>query len=182
VSLGLCALTVVVVGARGDFARSLQDPVFVLFAMATLAAGLLAAGSAMTLSVPGAEVTARWRILAVLLMGGWALAWVGALVSGGDAGARLAAFPNHWACVAEIVGLSVPSGWVFFVMLGRAAPLRPAWCAALASVASAALAATATQIICPIDDPGHHIVSHVTPVALLTGFGTLAGSRATRRH
>jgi hypothetical protein len=181
-SLGLCALTVIVIGARGDLARSLQGPGFVLFAILTLAAGLIAAGAAMTLSVPGAEVTARWRILAVLLIGGWALGWTAALLSGGDAGARLASFPNHWACVAEIAGLSVPSGWAFFVMLRRAAPLRPAWCAALASVASAALAATATQIICPIDDPGHHVVSHVTPVALLTGLGTFAGSRALRRH
>jgi hypothetical protein len=181
VSLGLGALAVMLIGPRGDLAQSLRDPAFVLFALPSITAGLVAAGAAMTLSVPGAEVTPRWRILAVLLIGGWALAWLGALLSGGDAGARLAAFPNHWACVAEIVGLSVPSGWVFFVMLRRAAPLRQTWCVALATIASAAIAATATQIICPLDDPGHHVVSHVTPVAVLTGFGTFAGSRALRR-
>jgi hypothetical protein len=181
VSLGLCALTVMLIGARGDLARSLQDPAFLFFAIATLAAGLVAAAAAMTLSVPGAEVTPIWRILAVLLVTGWAVAWAAALVSGGDPGSRLAAFPNHWACVAEIVGLSVVSGWVFFAMLRRAAPLRRAWCAALAALASAALAATATQLICPIDDPAHHVVSHVAPVALLTGLGTLAGSRTLRR-
>lgn len=177
VSLGLCALAVVSIGARSDLTRSVQDPGFMFFAIATLAAGLVAAVAAMTLSVPGAEATPAWRILAVLLAIGWAVAWTAALVSGGDPGSRLAAFPNHWACVAEIAGLSVVSGWVFFAMLRRAAPLRPGWCGTLATLASAALAATATQLICHIDDPAHHVVSHVTPVALLTGLGTWAGSR-----
>ena len=179
-SLALCALTVLLVGARADLRNALRDPAFILFAAATLAAGLVAAAAGMTLSVPGAEVTPVRRLLAVVLAAGWALAWMMALLSGGDAGLRLAAFPNHWACVAEITGMSVLSGLVFFVMLRHGAPVRPTWCAALATLASATLAATATQIICPIDDPAHHLTSHVLPVSLLTAAGTLAGTRVLK--
>jgi hypothetical protein len=180
VSLALCALAVLLIGAREDLPSAMRDPAFILFAAATFAAGLVAAAAGMTLSVPGAEVTPVWRLLAVVLAAGWALAWTMALLSGGDAGLRLAAFPNHWPCVAEITGMSVLSGLVFFGMLRRAAPVRRTWCAALATLASATLAATATQIICPIDDPAHHLTGHVLPVSLLTAAGTLAGARALR--
>ena len=177
-SLGVCALTVAMVGARADILPSLQDPGFVTLALATFAAGLVAAAAGMMLGVPGAERTPLWRIVAVLFAAGWALVLLARLVSGGDAWPRLAAFPNHWACVAEIIGLSAVSGWIFFAMLRRAAPLQRTWSAMLATLAPAALAATATQIMCPIDDPAHQIVSHVTPVALLAVIGTLAGRRA----
>lgn len=177
-ALGLCALTVAMVGARADILQSLQDPGFVTLALMTLAAGLVASAAGMMLGVPGAERTPLWRMVAVLLAAGWALVLLIRLVSGGDPWPRLAAFPNHWACVAEIIGLSAVSGWVFFVMLRRAAPLERTWSAMLAALAPAALAATATQIMCPIDDPAHHLVSHVTPVALLAAIGTLAGRRA----
>ena len=76
--------------------------------------------------------------------------------------------------------MSVLSGLVFFGMLRRGAPVRRTWCAALATLASATLAATATQIICPIDEPAHLLTSHVLPVSLLTAAGTLAGTRALR--
>ena len=177
-SIGLCAVTVATVGARRDILLSLQDPGFVALALATFTAGLLASAAGMRLGVPGAERTPLWRALSVLLAGVWVLMLLARLASGGSAWPRLAAFPNHWACVAEIVGLTAVTGWVFFRMLRRAAPLQRTWSAALATLAPAALAATATQIMCPLDDPAHHIVSHVTPVAVLAVLGTLAGRHA----
>jgi hypothetical protein len=177
-SLGLCALTVVTIGARRDILLSLQDPGFVALALATFTAGLLASAAGMMLGVPGAERTPLWRALSVLLAGVWVVVLLARLASGGNAWPRIAAFPNHWACVAEIVGLSAVSGSVFFLMLRSAAPLQRTWSAALATLAPAALAATATQIMCPIDDPAHHLVSHVAPVALLAVIGTLTGRHA----
>lgn len=178
VSLGLCALAVGLIGARADLVASLGDAAFVVPAALLLAAGLTAAAAAMTLSVPGAERTPAWRVLAVLLAATWAVVLVVRLVSGGSWWPRLSAFPNHWACVAEITALSIVSGWVLLGMLRRAAPLELAWSAALASLAAAALGAAATQIICPLDDAAHHLVSHVAPVAIIAAIGTLAGSRA----
>ena len=90
---------------------------------------------------------------------------------------RPLALPFHWACLIEIVGLSVVPAWVLFAMLRRAAPLRRTWSAALATLAAVALSAVATQVICPIDDAAHQIVGHFLPVALLTVVGTVAGPR-----
>ena len=177
---GLCVVMVAAVGARPDIRLALQSPAYVLLAVATLFSGLVASVSAMTLSVPGAERTRLWRAVAVLLAAAWALALVSRLAAGGDAWPRLVALPNHWACVAEIAGLSLASGWALFVMIHRAAPLQRGWSAGLATLASTALAATATQIMCPIDDPAHHLVSHVAPVLVLVVLGTFAGSRVLR--
>jgi hypothetical protein len=177
-SLGLCALTVATIGARRDILWSLQDPGFVALALATFTAGLLASAAGMMLGVPGAERTPLWRLLSVLLAAVWVVVLLARLASGGNAWPRIAAFPNHWACVAEIIGLSAVTGWVFFRMLRRAAPLQRTWSAALATLAPAALAATATQIMCPIDDPAHHLVSHVAPVVIFAVIGTIAGRHA----
>ena len=66
-------------------------------------------------------------------------------------------------------------GWVLLPMLRRAAPLRRAWSAALATLASVAFGAAATQFHLSIDDPAHQLVGHVLPVALL-GLGGDRGS------
>lgn len=176
-AIGLGIVTVAVIGARPDVLEAFQKPAFVALVMATLASGLVAAWSALVLSVPGAGQTALWRALAVVLIVAWAMAFVIQLVAEGNAWPRLAAFPNHWGCVARISGLSILSGAVLFVMLRRAVPLRPRLCAALAALASASLAATATYIMCPIDDPAHQIVSHVVPLAAMVLVGTMIGAK-----
>jgi hypothetical protein len=63
-------------------------------------------------------------------------------------------------------------------MLRRAAPLRLGWVAALATLAAVALAAAATQFICPIDDPAHQLVGHVLPVVVLAIGGAIGGRRS----
>jgi hypothetical protein len=73
--------------------------------------------------------------------------------------------------------LSIVPGWALFAMLCRAAPLRRAWSAALATLAAVALAAVATQVICPVDDPAHQVVGHVLPVAFLSVSGAIVGRR-----
>jgi hypothetical protein len=178
---GLGAIAVASIGARADLRLAIQSAPYVWLAAFTLGTGLVAAVSAMTLSVPGAERTPILRIAAVILALAWLFTLALRLAAGGDGWARLAALPNHWACVAEIVALSIASGWAFLVMLRHAAPLRPRWAAGLATLAAAALGAAAVQLICPIDDPAHQIVSHVTTVLALVVVGTLAGRRALTR-
>jgi hypothetical protein len=87
------------------------------------------------------------------------------------------ALPFHWACLFEIAGLSVVPAWALFAMLRRAAPLQRVWTAALAMLAASALAAVATQLICPVDDPAHLLVGHVLPVAFLSVWGAIVGRR-----
>ena len=177
---GLAIVTIALIGARADVRGQLQSPMYLVLIAATLGSGVLAAASAMTLSVPGAERTPLWRIAAVGLAFGWGLLLCARLATGGAAWARLAALPNHWACVAEIAALSLVSGWTFVVMLRRAAPLQPRWSASLAVLASALVAAAAVQIICPIDDPAHHLVSHVVPVVVIVLLGGALGGGLLR--
>jgi Negative regulator of sigma F len=95
----------------------------------------------------------------------------------GDPGRRVLALPFHLLCLIEIAGLGVVPGWLLFTMLRRAAPLRRVWNAALATLASVALGAAATQFLCPIDDPAHQLVGHLLPVACLSVWGAIAGRR-----
>jgi hypothetical protein len=100
------------------------------------------------------------------------------VASGGSSLSRIAAFPVHVGCVAQIVALSLIPGLALFTMLRRAAPLRLSWSAGLASLAAFAAAAAGTQFLCPINDPAHLLVGHAVPVAALALAGALIGSRA----
>jgi hypothetical protein len=176
-ALPMTALAVIGIGPRADVWTAIDEPAFAGLAVATLATALLAATGAFGLSVPGAERSPLQRSMPLVAGGTWALALVVLLTAGGDPARRVLALPFHWLCLIEIAGLSVVPGWALFAMLRRAAPLRRAWSAALATLASAGLAALATQFMCPIDDPAHHLVGHVLPVALLSIGGAIAGRR-----
>ena len=110
--------------------------------MATLGTALLSAAGAFVLSVPGAERSPLQRVVPLVAGGVWALALVVLLTTGGDPVRRVLALPFHWACLIEIAGLSIVPGWALFAMLRRAAPLRRAWSAALATLAAVALGAS----------------------------------------
>ena len=173
----MTALGVIVIGPRADVLTAIYQPTFVALAVATLGTALLSAAGAFVLSVPGVERSPLQRAVPLVAGGVWALVLVVLLTTGGDPVQRILALPFHWACVIEIVGLSIVPSWVLFVMLRRAAPLRRAWSAAFATLAAVALAAVATQVICPLDDPAHQLVGHLLPVALLSLSGTIVGRR-----
>jgi hypothetical protein len=176
-SLPITALAVIVIGPRADVGTAIGQPAFAGLAVATLATALLAAAGAFALSVPGAERSRLHRFMPLVAGGMWALALIVLLTTDGDPVRRVLALPFHWLCLIEIAGLSLMPGWALFAMLHRAAPLRRTWSAALATLAAAGLAALATQFMCPIDDPAHHLVGHVLPVALLSVWGAILGRR-----
>jgi hypothetical protein len=174
-------LAVFVIGPRVDVWATLREPAFVGLGVTTLVMALLAAASAFVLSIPGAERSPFQRVLPLGAGALWILILVILLTTSGDPIQRVLVLPVHWTCVSEIAGIGVVPGWALFAMLRGAAPLRLAWSAALASLAAVGLGAAATQFICPIDDPAHHLVGHVLPVAVLAGLGALAGRRALDR-
>ncbi len=173
----MAALGVVVIRPRGDILSVIHQPTFVGIAGAIAATALLSAAAAFVLSVPGAERSPLQRVVPLLAGGLWALVLAVLLTNGGNSMQRLLALPFHWACLIEIAGLGVLPGWALFRMLRLAAPLRRTWTAALATLAAVSLGAVATQIICPIDDPAHHLVGHLFPVAVLSVCGAIAGRR-----
>jgi hypothetical protein len=171
------ALSVAVIGPRVDVVTAISQPEFVAVAAATLATALLSAAAAFVLSVPGVERSPVQRAVPLAAAAVWALLLIVSLTSGDDPVQRVLALPFHWACLIEIAGLSIVPGWALFAMLRRAAPLRRTWSAALATLASVALAAVATQILCPIDAPAHQLVGHLVPVAFLSAGGAIVGRR-----
>ena len=173
-SLAIGTVGVLAIGARGDLVDAVRQPAFVALAILALATGVAAAAYALVLSVPGAERSPVQRAGPLMLCVAWALMLTAMLVSGGSATARLMAPPVHIACVIEIGGFALITGWVLFAMLRRAAPLELTWSAALAALAATAFGAAATQIVCPIDDPAHHLVGHMVPRALFTAIGAAA--------
>jgi hypothetical protein len=167
VSLSIAAAGVMAIGPRSDVLSAAQQPAYAALAMLALATSLASAASALVLSVPGAERSAAQRALPLVLGIVWTVTLTAFLWAEGDPLARLVAFPVHAACVIEIAVFALVPGWMLFAMLRRAAPLRVTWSAALAALAATALGAAATQIVCPLDDPAHHLVGHVAPMAVL---------------
>jgi hypothetical protein len=176
-ALPMTAFAVIVIGPRPDVWTAIGQPAFAGLAVATLAMAVLAATGAFGLSVPGAERSRLHRVVPLVAGGMWALALVVLLATGGDPVRRMLALPVHRLCLIEIAGLSVVPGWALVTMLRRAAPLRRTWSGALATLAAAGLAALATQFMCPIDDPAHHLLGHLLPVALLSVCGAILGRR-----
>jgi hypothetical protein len=177
VAVPATTLGVIVIGPRADVSTAVQEPAFVALAVATLVTGLLSAAAAFVLSVPGAERSPVQRAMPLVAAGAWVLLLIVLLTISGDPARRVLALPVHGLCLIEIAGLGIVPGRALFTMLRRAAPLRRAWSAALATLASLALGAAATQFLCPIDDPAHQLVGHVLPVAALSVWGAIVGRR-----
>ncbi|MEP6914804.1 MAG: DUF1109 domain-containing protein [Acidobacteriota bacterium] len=176
-ALPMTALSVIVIGPRADTSGVASGPAFTAVAAATLGTALLAAIGAFMLSVPGAERSSRPRIAPLVAGGVWALGLGVWLTTEDDPLQRLIALPFHALCLIEIVGLSLLPGWMLFAMLRRAAPLRRAWTAALATLAAVALGGVATQYLCPLHNPAHQLVGHLLPVACLAVGGSIVGRR-----
>jgi hypothetical protein len=63
------------------------------------------------------------------------------------------------------------------LMVRRAAALRPGLAGLFVTVAAMALATIAVQIACPIDNLGHGLAGHYSPVLALGIVGGLAAGR-----
>ena len=173
----LTAVCVIIIGPRRDVLHAIQQLTFVGIAAATLATAMLSAAAAFVLSVPAGERSPLQRVAPLVALGLWVFVLAVMLTTEDDSARRLTALPFHWLCLIEIAGLGLVPGWALFAMLRRASPLRRNWSGGLATLAAVAVGAGATQFLCPIDDPAHHLVGHVLPVALLAVGGAVAGRR-----
>ena len=172
------AVAIVAIGPRHDLIAAAARPAFTASLVGLLVATVSAAAAALVLSVPGAERSPLQRALPVVAAAAWPAAWLAAMTTNAaPGGARL----FHLACAVEIAALGAASGWVLFAMIHRAAPLRPGWTAGLASLAAITSASAATQVICPVDDPGHQLFGHVLVAAVVGLAGFLTGQRLLRR-
>ncbi|HEX7797587.1 MAG TPA: NrsF family protein [Vicinamibacterales bacterium] len=178
--IAVAALGIWLLGPRADLASAIANAVYDARFVLTVAAGIFAGAAAFVLSVPAAESYRAQRFVPFVFAIAWALLLGVLLASGGRGMERLLAFPVNWPCGYKILAFSVIFGIALLIALRRAAPLELTWTAALAALSSTALAAAATQLICPVDDAAHQIVGHVAPVAVLGFLGTVIGFRTLR--
>lgn len=180
-AFALSLAVVLLIGPRPDLAAALTRPAFDLSLLALVGAAGLGAASALILSVPGAERSLVQRIVPIVAVAAWPIVWQALAVAPAAPAARATGKVIHWACVAEIGALSGVAGAVLLAMIRRAAPLRPAWTASLVMLSAVSLAAASTQIICPIDAPGHQLAGHVVPAIVFGSAGALLGRALLRR-
>jgi len=170
---------VLMFGPRPALADDLGRSAFVVLAALTIATAGLSAVAALRSSVPGLEAAAIEQAIPAVCGLAWTTWVVALLLDGAVPSAGLLAFPVHAGCMARIFGISLLPAAVLFAMVRRAAPLNPVRSAWLSALASLALAAAAVQFICPIDDPAHHLESHLLPVIVFT---VIAAAIAARKY
>jgi hypothetical protein len=171
----LTAIAALAIGLRADVSTVVTQPAFIGIAVMTFATALIAAASALVLSIPGAERSAIQRVLPLLIGGMWTGALLVLVTRGGDPIARILSWPIHLLCIIEIAGLGIVPAATLFAMIRRAAPLRTSWSGGLATLAAVGIGAAATQFLCPIDEPAHLLGGHVLPDAAFSVLGALAG-------
>lgn len=174
----IAGAAILVVGPRADFVSAIEAPAYVVSLALLILTAVGAAAASLALAVPGAGRSwVRW--ISIAGGAGWPLVWSTSMVA---SPVSTAIDPQlfHAACAIEIIVLSLLGGLLLFTMIARGAPLRTSWAALTASVAMLASAAAATQVICPIGDPAHQLVSHVLVGVLVGMGGTLTGRRLLR--
>ena len=172
-----------VLGIRPDLVEQLTSFSFLIQIVLSGATAVLSASSAFALSVPGAERGRFTRLvpLAVLVL------WVGWMLY------RMVSFvsdPAIWIMVVSEYSLeeigtglalaSVP-GVALFLMVRRAAPLRPLWAGAFSLIAAGSLASMGGQLTCTSPCPIHAVVLHLTPMIAVGLLGVVAGALLLRR-
>lgn len=175
----VAGVAIVAIGPRADLASAVTRPAFLVSFLALAVAAVASSAIALAMSVPGALRSPRARALPVAAAVAWVAIWLAMMATSPASHAHL----FHLGCAAEIAALSVVCGWVLVLMLRRAAPLQPAWTAAVAAIAAVTVGAGATQVICPIDDPAHQVVAHVLVAGAvgLVAFGIGRRQLAGRR-
>jgi len=166
------------IGLRPDSAQIAAQPAFLLRSTFLLLLAGLASGAVLIASIPGAERSATARRGVVLALVGWlgmlaAAAFLGWIQGRPDA---LQAGPGL-GCSRDVLLLGLLPGIALFLMVGRAAPVRPGLCGALALLAAFALGALATDLVCAADMPLHLLLWHYSPVLAAGLLGVVLGKK-----
>ena len=175
-SIALAFLSVVILGVRDDIGAQMVNGWFVARATATVAVVAGAAIVAFLMSVPGVAPSLGVRALPISACLTWFAQLAGTIAAASSPLDLLLQATPHPSCVVVITATSMAPGLVLVRMLRHASPLQVRWTGGLAGLASLALGALAAQFVCTNDAAAHHLLWHLTPVALLTLASFAAGS------
>src|SRR5262249_54438117 len=161
-------------GLRSDVATRLQQPMFVLSMIATLATAILAAVASFQISLPDRS---RWWLLfpvpAVAI-------WISTIgygcfadwVNVGPNGVRMGEAAR---CLATLLLTSVPLSIAMLVMLRYSALLRPTESSAMGGLAVAAITAFALSLVHDLDASLMILIWNLGVAVLIAGLACLFG-------
>lgn len=163
-------------GLRTDFAQQLQNPAFVLGTLASLVTGMLAAVAAFMLNLPDRSRHWGWLPVPTLVL------WVAAVGQGclthwvdiGPGGMQLG---ESARCLTTVLITSLPLSLVLFVMLRRGSLLRADSVTLTASLAVAAMSATAISFFHSIDASVMILITNLGTAGIIVLMGRLYGQR-----
>jgi hypothetical protein len=164
-------------GARPDLAEQLAQPIFVVGIVASLVTGILAALASFLVSLP--DRSRAWILLPVPTLAIWvSTVSYGCLtnwVSIGPNGIRLG---EAASCFATLMLTSLPLSIALFVMLRFAAWFRPTIVMVSASLAVAAMTASALSVFHTFDATIMILMWNLGVAAMIVGVGGVLGIRA----
>ena len=174
---GVFALLALSRGARPDLAEQLAQPIFVAGIVASLATGILAALASFLVSLP--DRSRAWILLPVPALAIWVSTvsyrcltnWV----SIGPNGIRLG---EAASCFATLMLTSLPLSIALFAMLRFATWFRPTIVTVSASLAVAAMTASALSLFHAFDATIMILVWNLGVAAMIVGVGGVLGIRA----
>jgi hypothetical protein len=173
-SAAYAAVIVAVMGVRPDLPLRLTDPRFAMELSATFMTSVLAAAAAFCAGCPGRPIWERFAPLPALALWFFSLG-EGCWQSLAHAGAQGLRFHLDFVCFPSILLVSIVPATLILVMIRHGAPIAPVSSTALATLAAAALGATALRLFHEQDASAMILVWQFGSVALLACLGALAG-------
>lgn len=179
ISIAYAALVVWLMGLRPDILSKLGDARFVVELSATFMTSVLAAAAAFCAGCPGRPIWERFAPLPALGLWFWSLG-EGCWQSFAASGAEGLSFRIDFVCLPSILLVGILPGAVILKMIRQGAPIAPTTTTALATLAAAALGATALRLFHEQDASVMVLVWQFGSVVLLASLGALTGRRLLR--
>ena len=169
-------LLVLAHGVRPDLAQRLHQPAFVLAISASLMTGALAAIASFMLDLP--DRSRRWTLLPAPTLLLW-LATLGhsCLTNWIDIGPDGMQLGEAARCFATVLITSLPLSLAMFAMLRHGAPLREGTVALTASLAVAAMSATAMSLFHSLDASAMILMWNLGTAAVIVSLGSSLSRR-----
>jgi len=166
-------------GVRADLGARLVEPSFALGLAAALATGILAATAAFMLNLP--DRSRGWLLLPLPTLALW-IAGIGQAcltnwVAIGPAGMQLGETAR---CFSTLLLTSLPLSIALFAMLRRGSVLRARALALMASIAVAAMTATAMSLFHRLDASALVLIWNLGVAGVIVALGSWLGPRAAR--
>jgi hypothetical protein len=174
------ALFLANMGVRPDVMTAMDNPLFDLKFVVTIALAAVAIAISLHLSRPEASL-GKWAWLLAIPVGLLGIGMMGEMMMPNRApiSERLIG-SNSRICLTAIPLLSLPLLAAALVALRRGAPSRPAVAGAFAGLLSAGLAATLYAAHCTDDSPMFVATWYTIAIGFVAAIGALAGSRVLR--